>query len=106
MTESSRRNFIKKLTGSTAAMAIGTTVLAGDKKEEYIEFLSRTKYSVNDNINIGLIGAGIMGTQDTITALTVPGAKLVAVCDLYDGRLKDAKTKSVQGRRSTYRAGF
>lgn len=74
-------------------MAIGTTVLAGDKKEQYIEFLSRTKYSANNNINIALIGAGIMGTQDTITALSVPGAKLVAVCDLYDGRLKEAKTR-------------
>ena len=75
MNDSSRRNFIKKLTGSTAAMAIGTTVLAGDKKQEYIEFLNRTRYSANDNINIALIGAGIMGTQDTITALSVPGAK-------------------------------
>jgi predicted dehydrogenase len=34
-----------------------------------------------------------MGTQDTLTALTVQGSKLVAVCDLYDGRLKEAKTK-------------
>jgi predicted dehydrogenase len=93
MNDSSRRNFIKKLTGSTAAMAIGTTVFAGDKKEQYIEFLSRTGYSANDNINIALIGAGIMGTQDTLTALSVPGSKLVAVCDLYDGRLKEAKTK-------------
>lgn len=93
MNDSSRRSFIKKLTGSTAAMAIGTSVLAGDQKEQYLEFLSRTKYSANDNINIALIGAGIMGTQDTTTALTVPGAKMVAVCDLYEGRLKDAKTK-------------
>ncbi|HUQ67481.1 MAG TPA: Gfo/Idh/MocA family oxidoreductase [Flavitalea sp.] len=93
MTESSRRNFIKKLTGSTAAITIGTTVLAGDKKEEFIQYLNRTSYSANDNINIGLIGAGIMGTQDTLTALSVPGSKLVAVCDLYDGRLKEAKTK-------------
>lgn len=91
--DSSRRNFIKKLTGSTAAIAIGTTALAGDDKERYIEFLQRTRYSANDNINLALIGAGIMGTQDTITALSVPGAKLVAVCDLYDGRLAEAKTK-------------
>lgn len=91
--DSSRRNFIKKLTGSTAAIAIGTTALAGDDKERYIEFLERTSYSANDNINLALIGAGIMGTQDTITALSVPGAKLVAVCDLYDGRLAEAKTK-------------
>ena len=63
MNDSSRRSFIKKLTGSTAAMAIGTSVLAGDKKEQYLEFLSRTKYSANDNINIALIGAGIPETR-------------------------------------------
>ena len=93
MNDSSRRNFIKKLTGTTAAVAIGSTVLAGDKKDQYIEFLNRVRYSANDNINLALIGAGIMGTQDTITALSVPGAKLVAVCDLYDGRLAEAKTR-------------
>ena len=93
MNDSSRRSFIKKLTGSTAAITIGTATLAGERKEQYLEFLSRTRYAANDNINLALIGAGIMGTQDTTVALTVPGAKLVAVCDLYDGRLADAKTK-------------
>jgi predicted dehydrogenase len=34
-----------------------------------------------------------MGTADTNTAITVPGVKLLAVCDLYDGRLADAKRK-------------
>ncbi|MBL7699872.1 MAG: Gfo/Idh/MocA family oxidoreductase [Chitinophagaceae bacterium] len=91
--DNSRRDFLKKLTGSTAAMAIGSAALAGEQREKYIEFLSRQRYMANDNINIALIGAGIMGTQDTITALSVPGSKLVAVCDLYDGRLKEAKEK-------------
>ncbi len=40
-----------------------------------------------------MIGAGGMGTADTNTAITVPGVKLVAACDLYDGRLADAKKK-------------
>lgn len=91
--DNSRRNFLRNLTGTTAAMTFGYAALAGEQREQYIEFLSRSKYDANDNINIGLIGAGIMGTQDTITALSVPGAKLVAVCDLYDGRLKEAKTR-------------
>lgn len=89
----SRRLFLKRLTGSTAAMAIGSTVLGEEHKAQFLEFLRREKYSANDNINLGLIGAGIMGTQDTITALSVPGSKLVAVCDLYEGRLKEAKSK-------------
>lgn len=92
--ESSRRRFLRYLAAGTAAAAVGSNVFAADaEKFAYQEWLHRKKFSANDQINIGLIGAGGMGTQDTITALTVPGAKLVAVCDLYDGRLKDAKTK-------------
>jgi predicted dehydrogenase len=34
---------------------------------------------------------GIMGFGDVKCALQVPGVKLVAVCDLYDGRLERAK---------------
>src|ERR1700712_1341905 len=93
MNGSSRRRFIKNLTGSAAAMAVGSGALAQAHEDRYFEALQRKRISINDNLNIGLIGAGGMGTQDTITALKVPGIKLLAVCDLYDGRLKDAKTK-------------
>ena len=48
--------------------------------------------SANDHMQIGLIGAGIQGLEDTRAALTVPGTKVVAVCDLYTGRLDRAKT--------------
>jgi predicted dehydrogenase len=47
--------------------------------------------SPNDNIQLALIGAGIQGQGDTRTALQVPGVKLVAVADCYDGRLTHAK---------------
>src|SRR5690606_24142925 len=60
---------------------------------EVFAWMNRTPGSANDNINIALIGAGGMGTQDVITALQVPGTKLVAVADLYDGRLAEAKTR-------------
>ena len=81
---SSRRNFIKKLAASSAAVVVGTNVLVteNDKRQVYFESLKRTPRSINDNINFALIGAGGMGTQDTLTALKVPGTKLVAVCDL------------------------
>lgn len=91
--DSSRRNFIRKMAGTTAAFAVGSSVLANENRNRFIEMLKRGPISANDNINLALIGAGGMGTQDTITALTVPGIKLVAACDLYNGRLKDAKTK-------------
>lgn len=45
----------------------------------------------NDSIQIALIGAGGMGMGDTHYALAIPGVKLVAVCDVYDGRLARAR---------------
>ena len=94
--ESSRRGFIKKLAASTAAVAVGSNVIASATETTThapFEFLKREAPSINDQINIALIGAGSMGTGDTNTALKVPGIKLVAVCDLYDGRLADAKKR-------------
>src|SRR6201993_1409342 len=47
--------------------------------------------SPNDVIQLALIGAGIQGQGDTRTAVQVPGVKLVAVADCYDGRLAHCK---------------
>lgn len=88
--ESSRRKFLKSLATSAAAVTVGADVFATEK-DKYLERLTRKSFSINDNINIALIGAGGMGTQDSLTALKVPGIKLVAVCDLYNGRLAEAK---------------
>ncbi len=48
-------------------------------------------YSPNGNIQIALIGAGGQGQADTAQSVMVPGVKLVAACDCYDGRLKHIK---------------
>jgi predicted dehydrogenase len=45
----------------------------------------------NDQIQIALIGAGGQGMGDTKIALQVPGVKLVAVADCYQGRLDHSK---------------
>jgi len=47
--------------------------------------------AANDHIQIALIGAGGQGMGDTKNALQVPGVKLVAVADCYDGRLAHSK---------------
>src|SRR3984957_66956 len=47
--------------------------------------------AANDHIQFALIGAGIQGQGDTKTAVQVPGVKLVAVADCYDGRLEHSK---------------
>jgi len=47
--------------------------------------------SPSDKIRIATIGFGGMGSGDTRYALNVPGVELVAVCDVYDGRLARAR---------------
>src|ERR1035437_6171841 len=94
-TEASRRNFLKKLGTATAAVSLGSNVFARDKQSGLFTYLKRHQGGIgaNDRINLALIGAGGQGSSDTETALQIPGVKLVAVCDLYDGRLADAKKR-------------
>ncbi len=47
--------------------------------------------SANDHIQIALIGAGGQGQNDTSVAIQVPGVKVVAVADCYNGRLAHCK---------------
>jgi predicted dehydrogenase len=49
--------------------------------------------SANDRVQIALIGAGGMGTEDAISSLAQPGVEMVAVSDVYDGRLARAKER-------------
>lgn len=88
--ENKRRQFLKNLGGSLAVMGLGTE-FAQAKQSHILE--STIKTSSNDKIQIGLIGCGIIGHFDTDTALKIDGVELVAVCDLYDGRLERAKEK-------------
>ncbi len=89
---SSRRDFVKKMAAGAALLsASGPTILSGKNEVQQFGLSRQNPYSANDQVQIALIGAGGMGTEDTKTALLVPGVKLVAVCDLYSGRLEDAK---------------
>jgi predicted dehydrogenase len=49
------------------------------------------KTSPNDKIRVGCIGMGNMGLGDVKTISTVPGVEFVAVADIYEGRLTNAK---------------
>ena len=52
---SSRRNFLKKMAVSTAAVATGTTIFANENKAETFQILKRNIFGANDTINIGLM---------------------------------------------------
>lgn len=54
------------------------------------------KTTANDTLQIALIGAGGMGQGDLRSALQIPGTEVVAVCDLYTGRLE--RSKEVWGK--------
>ena len=86
--QASRRKFIKGLSAASALVA--TQGLARPLGFNYIPNLK--KVSPNDKIRIATIGMGIQGNYDTRAALRNPDVELVAVADLYQGRLDTAKT--------------
>jgi len=89
---SSRRKFLQQL-GATSLATAATPLLslgAQQKAEERILHYER-KISSNDTIRIGVIGYGVQGHFDLSTALKVPGVELAGICDLYTGRLENAK---------------
>jgi predicted dehydrogenase len=91
----SRRKFIKQLGVTTAAIA-GSKLLAANlpnPERSFSTMVRQQATSPNNNLQIALIGAGGMGISDTTTALQHQGVKLVAVADLYEGRLKAAKDR-------------
>jgi len=91
--KNTRRTFLKHA-GAAGILLTGSSALGRTSKEELwrTDYLSRSEsLSPNDTVQFALIGAGGMGTADVLTALQVPGTKIVAACDVYDGRLKAAR---------------
>jgi predicted dehydrogenase len=80
--KSSRRDFLK--------LATATTV-ASSSSLKFLEAQEATPVAPGERVGLATIGLGGQGTSDTKAALKVPGVELVAVADLYDGRLARAK---------------
>jgi len=74
---STRRHFLKTTAATASALPAAAAAQGGR--------------SANDRIQFATIGLGIMGYGDTQTAVSVPGTKLAAVCDIYQGRLVRAQ---------------
>ncbi len=92
--QTSRRKFLRDLGGTAVLLSAASfsRLAYGNQIEEHMIAYDRD-FQPNDKIRIAGIGMGIMGNQDIDTALKVPGVELVAVCDLYSGRLERAKEK-------------
>jgi predicted dehydrogenase len=88
----SRRKFLQQIgaTGLLAAAAPLSSLSAKEKAEERTLFYEK-KISSGDTIRLGVIGFGIQGHFDLQTALKVPGVELAGICDLYTGRITNAK---------------
>jgi len=88
----SRRRFLQQIgaTSMLAATAPLQSLSAKEKAEERILRYER-KISTGDTIRLGVIGFGVQGHIDLETALKVPGVQLAGICDLYTGRLENAK---------------
>lgn len=88
----SRRKFLQQLgTGSLLLAASPLSSLSAKEKAEERIIRYSKKFTANDQVNVAVIGFGIQGHMDIGTALKVPGVKMVAACDLYQGRLDNAK---------------
>jgi predicted dehydrogenase len=78
---STRRGFLRQAAGT----GLAASVLSAEAPAQ------GTRFSSNDMIQVAQIGCGIMGQGDARTSSSIPGVKLAAACDIYDGRLTHMK---------------
>jgi predicted dehydrogenase len=83
-TRRSRRDFLKTVGGAAATAPIVLRAQTSAPSQAP---------SSNDRLRLAAIGVGIRGQQDLLSALRTPGIELVAVADVYDGRLTLAKER-------------
>jgi predicted dehydrogenase len=88
----SRRRFLQQI-GATSVVAAAAPIqsfAAQQKAEERILFYEKP-ISAGEKIRLGVIGFGVQGHFDLASALKVPGVELAGICDLYTGRIENAK---------------
>jgi predicted dehydrogenase len=90
--QASRKKFLQQIGATTFAAAAFPlqSLFAREKAEERILRYEK-KISTGEKIRLGVIGFGVQGHMDLETALKVPGVELAGICDLYTGRLENAK---------------
>ncbi|MEN8124195.1 MAG: Gfo/Idh/MocA family oxidoreductase [Bacteroidota bacterium] len=91
MSNKTRRTFIKKA-GLAGLGILSAPTIAANATTSTFQLMKRNhQLSDKEQLNYALIGAGGMGMEDMKTALQHKGVNIVAVCDLYSGRITQAK---------------
>ena len=88
-----RRRFLGSLAAGALAAGASPQILSAENRRARTTLLRDRVRSPNDQIQIAVIGAGGMGTADAMTAIRVPGVRMVAACDVYDGRHAEARER-------------
>lgn len=86
-----RRGFLRVAGAASAGTLTSTLIGPRLHAVAVVDQESSQPVAANDHIQIALIGAGGQGMYDTKQAVQVPGVKLVAVADCYNGRLERSK---------------
>lgn len=84
--EITRRGFLADSTRAAAALGIGATLARRASAQS-------RKIGANDTIRIGLIGAGGRGTGGAHISCNAPNVQCVALCDVAEFRLNEAKDR-------------
>jgi len=93
----SRREFMQKSAGASAALAAPSLLL-----EPRSLAASPRPAPPSDRVRFGIIGVGMQGSGLMRTSVQLPGVECVAACDLYDGRVelgKEIAGKPIQTTR-------
>jgi len=92
----SRRSFIRKIAAGALGASVVPQVLSAEDHAAQLLRSPQRRVSPNERIRLAAIGMGIQGFSNLRAALAHPEAELVAVSDLYDGRLE--RSREIYGK--------
>lgn len=92
-----RRDFLKKTTKAGLGVAFGSAALNALSSEK-LPALNQYPFNPSklDNVRIGMVGVGGMGTSHVRNFLKIEGCEIVAVCDIVESRVKRAQDLAVE----------
>jgi predicted dehydrogenase len=92
--KSNRRKFLKNLTLSSSALAIGTHTLTGQNKvESSTSLVNMCGFAAPklDKVRIGFIGLGMRGPGAVERMVYLEGVEIAGLCDKYPDRVEKAQ---------------